>query len=108
MTEQQQPPDDSDVSEVLSLAERVRLVPEDDNAAGLLARRCRGRAWLGEIPAAQEAVVDVMLQFLRQYPTGSDSPLRLASTAIEPPSAIMAFHTLFPRAEFHPQAVDEP
>ena len=50
MTEQQQPPDDGDVSEALSLAERVRQVPEDDNAAGLLARRCRGRAWLVRFP----------------------------------------------------------
>jgi hypothetical protein len=105
MTEQ--PPDPDDTAEVLALADLVRESP-DDGAAGTLARRCRGRAWLGEIPLAREAVVDVMLQFLKDYPTGSDSPLQLASTAIEPPSAMLAFHMVFPRAEIHPQEVGEP
>jgi hypothetical protein len=106
--EQQPSPGHGDVAEVLALAERVGQAPQDDSAAGHLARRCRGRAWLGGIPAAREAIVDVMVQFLVQYPTGSDSPLQLACTAIEPPSAIAALHMPFPRAEIHPQRVSEP
>lgn len=121
MTERQPPPPSAgesagegagggagDMAEVLALADLVRESPDDDAAARSLAERCRGRAWLGGVPGAQEAVVGVMLQFLKDYPTGSDSPLQLASTAIEPPSAMLAFHTVFPYAEIHPQEVGEP
>jgi len=108
MTEQQPPPDPGDMAEVLALADLVRESPDDDRAAGSLAERCRGRAWLGGIPHAQEAVLGVLLEFLQEYPTGSDSPLQLASTAIEPPSAMVAFHAVFPHAQIHPQEVGEP
>jgi hypothetical protein len=45
---------------------------------------------------------------LIRYPTGSDSPIQLVPSTIEPPSAQLAFHSVFPRAEFHPQGVEEP
>lgn len=108
MREEQGPLDDSDMSELLVLAERVAEAPQDDSAAGLLTRLCRGRAWLGGVPVAREALVDVMLQFLEQDPAGSESPLQLACSTIEPPSAILAFRMAFPRAEIRPQDVDEP
>ncbi|MFC0438849.1 hypothetical protein [Kutzneria buriramensis] len=97
----------SDHAGVLALADQFREAPNDGVAAEL-AERSRGRWWLGKIPAATEAAVDVMYQFLERYPDGSDSPLQVVPSTIEPPSAQLAFHMVFPRAEFHPQGVDEP
>lgn len=102
-----QPDDGVEPGRALALADRLRE-SGDEQAAALLAERSRGRTWLGGIPVATEAIVDVMLQFLQQYPEGSDSPIQLAPSTIEPPSALLAFHSVFPRAEFHPQAVEQP
>ena len=92
---------------ILASADRVRESP-DDNEAALLAQRCRGRAWLGEIPPATEATIDALRQFMARDPNGSDSPIQVVPSTIEPPSALLAFRSVFPRAEFHPQSVDQP
>lgn len=97
-----------DPAMVLALADRLREAPGDVTAATLLAERSRDRPWLGEIPAATEATVSALLEFLARYPTGSDSPIQLVLSTIEPPSARLAFTSVFPRAEFHPQAVEGP
>ncbi|MFB9238395.1 hypothetical protein ACFFWC_23160 [Plantactinospora siamensis] len=59
MTERHRSPDGGDLAAVLTLADRAVQASQDDAVADRLARSCRGRAWLGEIPSAQEAVVGV-------------------------------------------------
>jgi hypothetical protein len=103
----------ADIARILAVADQLREQPERRRVSEVLARRSRGIGWLAGIPAAQEAVIDVMRQMLRDSPgdarrPGSGSPIQLASSAIEPPSALLALHSVFPRAELHPQAVGEP
>ena len=104
---------DVDVARVLILADQLREQPERQRVSDVLARRSQGIAWLSGVPAAGEAVLDVMRQMLGadegevSWPR-SDSPIQLASSAIESPSALLAFRSVFPCAESHPQEAGEP
>ncbi len=91
-----------DAEAMLELSDRHILEPDDEAVAASLTERSSGRPWFGGVPTAGAASVKVMAEFLRDYPTGSDSPLQVASSSIEPPSAVLAFHTVFPKVRFHP------
>ena len=92
---------------ILALVDRVRESPDDDVAA-LLAEECRGRSWLGGIAPATESTISTLRQFMARDPNGSASPIQVAQSTIEPPSAQLAFRSVYPNAEFHPQSVDKP
>jgi hypothetical protein len=101
---------DVDVTRLLAISDRLREGPEQDIASKALARRSVGRAWLGQVVGGTEAVLDVLYQMVQDDPerVGCDSPVQVAASAIEPPSALLAFRSVFPRAEFHVQSVGDP
>lgn len=103
----------AEVARILAIADQLSEQPEGQQVSEVLTRRSRGIGWLAGITAANEAVIDVMRQLLRDSQDGaagpgSDSPIQLAASGIEPPSALLAFRSVFPRAEFHLQAVGVP
>jgi hypothetical protein len=101
---------DVDVARLLAISDQLCENPEQEVASRMLARGSQGRAWLGRVSGGTEAVLDVLYQIAQGDPekVGSDSPIQVAASAIEPPSALLAFRSVFPRAEFHVQSVGDP
>lgn len=97
-----------DAAEILALSDRHLQSPDDEAVAASLTERSANRPWFGGVPAAGAGSVAVMAEFLRDYPTGSDTPLQVKPSSIEPPSAVLAFHRVFAKAQFHPLSVGEP
>lgn len=98
----------ADAAEILALSDRHLQSPHDEAVAAALTERSADRPWFGGVPAAGAGSVAVMAEFLRDYPTGSDTPLQVMPSSIEPPSAVLAFHSVFPKAQFHPSSIGEP
>jgi hypothetical protein len=97
-----------DAAEILALSDRHLRSPDDEAVAASLTERSANRPWFGGVPTADAGTVAVMAEFLRDYPAGSDTPLQVTSSSIELPSAVLAFHIVFPKAQFHPSSIGEP
>ncbi|WP_435135397.1 hypothetical protein [Actinacidiphila sp. bgisy144] len=101
---------DRDPAHLLALADLLRTRPEHSYAATVLARHSEGQPWLGAVADATEATVDVLHQLLRSSDAegARTRQVRLASSAVEPPSAVLAFLMSFPYGEVVQRAAGEP
>lgn len=97
-----------DAAEILALSDRLLQSPDDEAVAASLTERSAQRPWFGGVPVAGAGSVVVMEEFLRYYPAGSDTPLQVKSSSLESPSALLALHAVFPKAQFHPSSVGDP
>lgn len=98
---------DGGTRHLVALADHLRDAPDHAYAGELLARLGRGRPWLNWIPGGNEAIVSLLHQALEQ-PVAADAELGLTVSALEPPSALLALRTAFPRAVLDVQDVPEP
>ncbi|MEU4743058.1 tetratricopeptide repeat protein, partial [Actinosynnema sp. NPDC023658] len=99
---------DDDVRHLVALAGRLRDRPEHTYAADVLARRSRGRSWLGRVPDPTEAVVNVLLDVLEQHEPSPDAAFRVTLSALEPPSALLALRSAFPLATVTAETAPDP
>jgi tetratricopeptide (TPR) repeat protein len=98
---------DGDVGHLITLADHVREEP-DSYAATVLANTCAGRPWLGSVPDAYEAVINVMRQVLENNEPSPEFSMELTLSALEPPSAFRTLQIVFPRTSVQVQSVPEP
>lgn len=98
---------DGDVRHLVALADEVREQP-DSYAATVLARVCAGRPWLGGVPDAQEAIINVLRQVLEQAEPSPDVELTVTLSALEPPSAFLTLATIFPKVSVEVESVPAP
>ncbi|MBP2327378.1 tetratricopeptide (TPR) repeat protein [Kibdelosporangium banguiense] len=98
---------DGDVRHLITLADEVRDHP-DSYAATVLANHSSSRPWLGVVPDAQEAVINVLRQVLEQNEPSPDVTMSMTLSALEPPSAFLTLHSVFPMANVDVDDVPEP
>lgn len=98
---------DGDVGHLVALADHVRAEP-DGYAATVLARTCSGRPWLGRVPDAYEALVNVLRQVLENNEPSPEFSMTLTLSALEPPSAFRTLQIVFPSTSVQVQSVPEP
>ncbi|GAA1664210.1 hypothetical protein [Fodinicola feengrottensis] len=88
---------DDDPAHLVALADYVAAHPDNGHADNVLQQGARTRYWLGPIPAASEAVVDVLAQVIEKEGAGDDGgSLTLTLSAPEPPSALLACERALP------------
>jgi tetratricopeptide (TPR) repeat protein len=98
---------DGDVRHLITLADEVRDQP-DSYAATVLAHHSSSRPWLGVVPDAQEAVINVLRQVLEQNAPSPDLTMSMTLSALEPPSAFLTLRSAFPLANVDVDGVPEP
>ncbi|MFF2040054.1 hypothetical protein ACFVVX_06500 [Kitasatospora sp. NPDC058170] len=99
---------DGGTAELLALADHHRAHPEHEYAAELLSRLSRHQPWLGIVPGATEASVNVLHQFLASSDTTRDSHVAFTASALEPPSSLSVLLLALPRATVEYGAILEP
>ncbi|MFJ2776440.1 tetratricopeptide repeat protein [Kitasatospora sp. NPDC087315] len=99
---------DGGTAHLVALVDHYRAHPEHDYAPDLLARLCRRQPWLGMVPGATEATVNVLHQVLKSSDTGRDNEITCTVSALEPPSSLLALHLALPRATVEYRAVLDP
>jgi tetratricopeptide (TPR) repeat protein len=77
---------DGDVAHLVGLVDFARTHPIDSHEHSDLADACHGEPWLGHVPAAGEAVINILRQVLERESDLSGG--RLALSNLEPPSAM--------------------
>lgn len=85
---------DGRLDHLVALADFQRDHPDDTHEHSDLAECCQGQPWLGQIPAAGEAVTNVLRQVLADEGPVSGGQLRLSG--LEPPSAMRAVAAAVP------------
>jgi tetratricopeptide (TPR) repeat protein len=85
-----------DARHLIALYEHLQRHPEHDYAGYLLQTRCQGKAWLGRIDMATEAVTNGIRQFINRYGPGSENRVEMQLSGIEPPSAGLAARLAVP------------
>jgi tetratricopeptide (TPR) repeat protein len=98
---------DGDVRHLVTLADHVREEP-GGYAAAVLARVCAGRPWLSVVPDAHEALINVLRQVLDTNEPNPEMAMTLTLSALEPPSAFLTLHAVFPKTSVEVQSVPEP
>jgi tetratricopeptide (TPR) repeat protein len=76
---------DQDPRHLVALADFIREQPADSHPHHDLDQACHGHEWLGYVPAAREAITNMLGQV---GPDQRDGALRVALSALEVPSAI--------------------
>jgi tetratricopeptide (TPR) repeat protein len=76
---------DQDPRHLVALADFIREQPADSHPHYDLDQACHGHEWLGYVPAAREAITNMLGQV---GPDQRDGALRVALSALEVPSAI--------------------
>ena len=99
---------DGSTAHLVALADHLRAHPEHNYAETVLAKLCRDQRWLGRVHPATEATMNVLHQVLEAGSSKPDHEIQLAISALEPPSSLMAFKSVFPLAEAVYNAVGEP
>ncbi|WP_367137028.1 hypothetical protein [Saccharothrix sp. HUAS TT1] len=99
---------DGDVRHLVALADHLRDRPERDFAGEVLARRGRGRPWLGRVPEPTGAVVTLLCELLERSEPAPDTTLDVELSALEPPSALLALRSAFPRGSVTVDGLPEP
>ncbi|WP_153462072.1 tetratricopeptide repeat protein [Streptomyces kaniharaensis] len=99
---------DGSTAHLLALADHHRAHPDHDYAQDLLERLSHREPWLGLLPGATEATVNVLHQVLASPDTTRDSEIDCTVTALEPPSSQLALHLALPRSTVGYQSVREP
>lgn len=101
---------DGDAAHLLALADHLRTRPDHPYAATVLGRHSAWEPWLGVVAGAGEATVNVLHKIL-ESPDAEESrghAIELAASAIEPPSATLAFLMSFPNGAMSHQSVGDP
>ncbi|MFI5644362.1 hypothetical protein [Kitasatospora sp. NPDC051705] len=99
---------DGDPAHLLALADHHRAHPDHDYAQDLLERLSHREPWLGMVPGATEATVNVLHQVLAAPGTTRESEIECSASAVEPPSSLLAVRLALPRATVGYQSVGEP
>ncbi|MFJ9692857.1 tetratricopeptide repeat protein [Kitasatospora sp. NPDC101183] len=99
---------DGSPAHLLALADHHRAHPDHEYAHELLERLSRRETWLGMVAGATEATVNVMRQVLAEEGSGPDTAIDCSSSALEPPSAVLALRLALPRSTVSYRAVGEP
>lgn len=101
---------DGDPAHLLALADHLRTHPDHPYAATVLARHSEWEPWLGVVAQATEATVNVLHQMLES--PGAEGTrgheIQLATSAMEPPSAALAFLAAFPAGDLANQSAGHP
>ncbi|WP_371477117.1 hypothetical protein [Kitasatospora sp. NBC_00315] len=93
---------------LLGLTDHLRAEPEHEYAAELLNRLSHREDWLGAVPGATEATVNVLHRFLASPGSDRSSRIDFAASVLEPPSSQLAVQLAFPEARVAYGAVPEP
>lgn len=99
---------DQDVRHLIALAQDAHGQSKDDYSTAVLARETEARPWLGRITLPQESVINVLTKVLEKQPPSPDLPIELTVSAVEPPSALLALYSAFPKAQVSVAAVPKP
>jgi hypothetical protein len=98
---------DEDITHLVALADEVRKEP-GSYAENVLARHSSPRPWLGRVPEPEEAVINLLRQVLEQKEPAQDGLSSVTLSALEPPSALLALLSVFPRTTVAVDSVPEP
>jgi tetratricopeptide (TPR) repeat protein len=85
---------DGALAHLVALTDFQRDHPDDSHEHNDLAECCHNQPWLGQVPAAGEAVITVLRQALTADGPPTDGQLRLSG--LEPPSAMRAMAAAIP------------
>lgn len=99
---------DGDAAHLLALADHHRAHPDHDYAQDLLERLGHRAPWLGLVPGATEATVNVLHQVLEAPGTTRDTEIDCTASSVEPPSSLLAVHLALPRTTVGYQSVGTP
>ncbi len=99
---------DGGTAHLLALADHLRTHPDHGYAAQLLDELCQDEPWLGYVPPASEATVNVLHQMLAKPDTARDHEIELLSSTLEAPSTRLAVRMGFPRSQMGYQSVAAP
>jgi len=99
---------DENVAHLVGLVDYTRAHPVGTHEHSDLADSCQGRPWLGYVPAANEAVVNVVRQVLEENPEGAPAIGQLTLNSLEPPSAMNSMLRVFPDVDLRIQQVLPP
>ncbi|MEV4758275.1 tetratricopeptide repeat protein [Micromonospora sp. NPDC049559] len=97
---------DGELAQLVALADFQRDHPDDSHEHNDLAECCHGQPWLGQVPAAGEAVINVLRQVLAADGPATDGQLRLSG--LEPPSAMRAMSAALPGLDVAVAAIPTP
>ncbi|UGQ14882.1 hypothetical protein LO772_15675 [Yinghuangia sp. ASG 101] len=97
---------DRDTAHLVALIDHLRRHPDHGYAHELVARACSG-PWLRHAPYPTEALTNVTRRMLEQVEPG-DADLAVTLSALEPPSALLAVRSAFPRFGLTVRSVPEP
>ncbi|NUU24855.1 MAG: hypothetical protein HOV68_25620, partial [Streptomycetaceae bacterium] len=97
---------DRDIAHLIALIDHLRLHPDHGYAHELIARACAG-PWLRHVPYPTEALTNTLRQLLDQVEPG-EADISISLSALEPPSALLAVRSVFPRFGLTVQSVPEP
>ncbi|GAB7043725.1 hypothetical protein JCM9533A_75760 [Catenuloplanes niger JCM 9533] len=97
---------DGRLSHLVALADFQRHHPDDSHEHTDLAECCQDRPWLGRLPAAGEAVINVLRQMLETEGPITGGRLRLSN--LEPPSAMRTVGAALPDMAVIVERVPEP
>ncbi|BBA97746.1 putative TPR repeat-containing protein [Actinacidiphila reveromycinica] len=101
---------DGDPGHLLALADHLRAHPDHSYAATVLARHSEWQPWLGAVADATEGTVDLLHRMLGAPDADATrfARVRLLSSAVEPPSAVLAFLMAFPNGRVSARAAGDP
>ncbi|MFJ8626999.1 hypothetical protein ACIRD3_29760 [Kitasatospora sp. NPDC093550] len=99
---------DGDPAHLLGLADHHRAHPDHEYAQDLLARLSHREPWLGMVPGASEATVNLLHQVLAAPGTDRDTAIDCGVSTLEPPSSRLALHLALPHCTVAYGSVDEP
>ncbi|SFF08686.1 hypothetical protein SAMN05216251_10866 [Actinacidiphila alni] len=102
---------DGDPVHLVALADHLRDHPDHPYAGTVLARRSEWQPWLGVVDGATEATVNVLHQILESPEAEAiraGGGARLSASAVEPPSAALAFALALPGGELTNAAAGDP
>ncbi|MEU6969210.1 hypothetical protein AB0A71_15980 [Kitasatospora aureofaciens] len=99
---------DGEAVHLLALADHHRDHPDHEYAQDLLERLSHREPWLGMVPGATEATVNVLHQVLGSDGTDRDTEIDCTASAVEPPSSVLALRLALPRSTVTYRSVGEP
>ncbi|QLY29405.1 hypothetical protein H0264_29695 [Nocardia huaxiensis] len=98
---------DGDLRHLVALADHLRAHPDHHYADELLVRYSSAPAWLGHVPPATEALVNMLRQAI-EYPDHREHRFTGAVSMIEPPSAMMTLRSVLRAAVIEVSEVGDP
>jgi tetratricopeptide (TPR) repeat protein len=102
---------DGDPAHLVALADHLRDHPDHPYASTVLARHSEWQPWLGVVDSATEATVNVLHQMLESPEAAAirdGGATRLSASAVEPPSAALAFTLALPGGELANASAGDP